>query len=166
MALGDISVADPAGQHFPPARTFRTEAGATTINAGEPCKIGGTGNNYVIPLADGDPEISADVVVGVASSTSDETAALDGTVNVLLPLPGVVFRCAATTPGNIDTDAELLAILNDRVTFDLAASIYTVDENEGDNADHGLRIIGGDIVNGTLDFLFMQEASVTDGTLP
>lgn len=166
MALGDITIVDPAGQKFPSARPFRTEAAATNILAGEPVKIGGTGNNYVIPLATGEPEISADATVGVASSTSTETAALDGTVDILLALPGVVFRCAATTPANIDTDAELLAILNDRVTFDLTTGVYTVDENEGDNADHGLRIIAGDIVNGTLDFIFSQEGTFLDGTLP
>jgi hypothetical protein len=166
MALGDISVVDPAGQKFPSARTFRTEAAGTTINAGEPCKIGGTGNNYVVPLGDGEPEPSADVVAGVASTTSTETASADGVVDVILPLPGVVFRCSVTTPANMDTDAELLAILNDRVTFDLAGGVYTVDENEGDNADHGLRIIAGDIVNGTVDFFFMQEGTIFDGTLP
>ena len=162
MALADITIVDPAGQKFPPARQFRTESGGTTINAGEPCKVGGTGNNYVVPLGDGEPEISADVVVGVASTTSTETASADGVVDVLLALPGVVFRCDATTPANIDTDAELLAILNDRVTFDLTAGVYTVDEDEGDDADHGLRIIGGDIVNGTLDFFFRSSGTSTN----
>lgn len=160
MALNDVKIVGPAGHTDPPSFQYRMEAGSTVANPGEPLKLGGTGGNYVVVLTDGEPEISADVVVGIAASLSDQTAGADGVVDVFSPLSGLIYRCDATTPANIDTDAELLLLLNDRVTFDLAAGVYTVDENEGDDADHGLRIIGGDIVNGTLDFFIRHSGTV------
>jgi len=138
---------------------FATEAAGTAIVVGDPVKIGGTGNNYVIPLEDGEPEISADVVAGVAASDSNHTASLDGSIQVYLPNPGTVFSGKATTPANVDTAAELTAILNDRVTFDLTGTVYTVDENEGDNSDHGLRIVGGNISTGDIYFVFRQSGT-------
>lgn len=155
MAFNDITVVYPAGQNQVPSHTFRTEAAATAILLGEPVKIGGTGNNYVVPLGNGEPIIATDIVAGVAATDGTHTATADGVVDVMMPLPGVVFRCKATTPANIDTDAKLLALLNDRVTFDLGAGVYTVDENEGDGATHGIRMIGGNIVTGDIDFVFL-----------
>lgn len=161
MALNDITLHLPA-QGTVPSIPFATEAAATAILVGEPVKLGGTGGNYVIPLANGDPEISADVVAGVAASASNHTASADGEIQVYVPFAGAVFSCKANTPGNIDTPAELKAILNDRVTFDLGSGIYTVDENEGDDADHGLRIVGGNINTGDIYFVFRQSGTFTN----
>lgn len=145
-------------------RTYRVEAGAAgSIDVGEPVKIGGTGNNYVALIATGDPEIATDRMVGVAARLSTDTAAADGTVDVWCVTPNItVMTAAATTPANIDTDAELLAILNDSVTFDVTAGVFTIDEDEGDDPDvHGLMIVGGDINNGTLDFVLKDGASIS-----
>ena len=151
MAKADVLIVDAGGANVTPTRTYRTEAGATAILAGEPVKIGGTGSNYVIPLATAEPT-NAVPMVGIAQDDSDQTASADGTVEVYLVTPGLtVLRAAATTPGNVDTDAELLAILNDQVAFDLIAGVYTIDEDQGTAATNGLIIQGGDVVNGTLD---------------
>ena len=162
MAKNDLQVVDVAGRNVTPVRVFRTEANATAILVGEPVKIGGTGLNYVIPLATGDPEIGTDRMVGIAASNSSQTASADGTVEVYIPVAGsTVMRGKVTTPGNMDTDAELLAILNDSVAFDLAGGIFTVDENEGDDPDvHGLIIVDGNIDNGTVDFMLKNGASI------
>lgn len=162
MALGDISVVKPLGANLPSSFTFKTEAGSTAINAGEPVKIGGTGSNYVVVLTNGEPEISADVMVGVAASNSTHTASADGEVDVTVATPGLLFTCKATTPANIDTEAELLAVLNDRVTFDLSGGTYTVDENEGDDSDHGLRIVSGDVTTGDIHFIIRQSGCFTN----
>lgn len=162
MAKADVKIVDAGGVGVTPSRVFRTEAAATDILVGEPVKIGGTGNNYVIPLATGDPEIGTDRMVGIAASNSSHTASADGTIEVYIPIPGVtLMECAATTAANIDTDAKLLALLNDSVTFDLASSTYTVDENEGDDIDvHGLLLVDGDVDNGTLQFVLKDGASI------
>lgn len=156
MARNDVTQYLP-GESYVASIPMKTQAAGTDIFVGEPVKLSG---NYVIPLADGDPEISADVVAGIAASDSNHTASADGTIQVYLPSDSVVWACNATTPANMDTVAELTGILNDRVTFDLTGSTYTVDENEGDNSDHGLRIVGGDISTGTVYFVIRQSGTM------
>lgn len=158
MAANDILLFNPNGLNQPASITFKTEANGTDILVGEPVQIGGTGGNFVIPLADGEPTTS-ELMLGVAASNSTHTASANGEVEVVLALPGVVFEAMATTPANIDTEAKLLAILNDRVAFDLANGVYTVDENEGDDSAHGLRIVGGDISTGKLYFVVRESAT-------
>lgn len=163
MAKNDVKIVDAGGANVVPTRTFKTEANATAIKVGEPVKIGGTGNNYVIPLATGDPEIGTDRMVGIAASASTQTASADGEVEVYVVTPGVtVMRAKATTAANVDTAAELLAILNDSVTFDLTSTVYTVDEDEGDDIDvHGLLIVGGNVDEQTIDFVLKSGASIS-----
>ena len=119
---------------------------------------GAEGGNYVIHLATGDPEIGTDIVVGVAASDSTETSTVNGTVDVYMPLEGIVWRGKATTPSNL---AE--GIIFDTVTFDYTSLSYTVDENEGtDENVHGLRILDYDTDNGTVDFIIKSEATILD----
>lgn len=158
MALGDITVWGPGGENLPPSYRYRTEAGSTAINAGEPVVIGGTGSNYVAVLADGTPT-TTNLMTGVATSTSTHTASANGVVDVCLALPGVVFKAKAKSAATIDTDAELLAVLNDRVVLDLTAGSYTVDVAAGDAATNGIRILGGDIVTGDVFFTVMVEST-------
>ena len=161
MSLNNITL-HAAVEGDVPSIPFATEANSTAILIGEPVKIGGTGNNFVIPLGNGEPEISADVVAGIAASNSNHTTTANGEIQVFTPVPGSVWKCKATTPANMDTVAELTSILNDRVTFDLTGAVYTVDENEGDDPDHGLRIVGGDISTGFVYFVFRQSGTFTN----
>jgi hypothetical protein len=163
MAKNDVRIVDAGGANVTPVRTFKTEAAGTAIKVGEPVKIGGTGSNYVVPLATGDPEIGTDRMVGIAASASTQTASADGVVDVYIPIPGVtVMRAKATTAANVDTDAEILALLNDSVTFDLASGVYTIDEDEGDDIDvHGLLIVGGNADEKTLDVVLKSGASLS-----
>lgn len=125
-----------------------TTSSSTQILAGEPVKLSAAGGNVVVKLAAGDPEIGTDVVFGIAASDDTATAAADGEVEVYAPLPGIIYRCKATTPANL---AE--GIRYDTVTFDLTNTTYTVDEDEGTDEDvHGLRIVDFDATNGTVDF--------------
>ncbi len=61
-----------------------------------------------------------------------------------------VIRGKAKTAGNIDTDAELLAILRDLTLFDLTGTTYTIDDTASANTA-GLQIVNGNITKGTLD---------------
>lgn len=144
MARGDVRIKDDMGRPLPTIE-WQTEAGATDIYAGEPVKLKTAGSPYVIPLATGEPVIGTTTqVIGIAATDSTHTSSADGVVQVYATLPGVIYECAATTSTNADTASELNALVGDRVAFDLASSTYTVDENEGDAADHGLQIVGGD----------------------
>ena len=125
-----------------------TTSSSTQILVGEPVKLSAAGGNHVVKLADGDPEIGKNIVFGIAASDDTATATADGEVEVYAPLPGIIYRCKATTPANL---AE--GIRYDTVTFDLTGTTYTVDEDEGsDEKVHGLRIVDFDATNGTVDF--------------
>lgn len=158
MAKLDVQVVNPSGYAQAPTLPYRTDdrttsSAAGVILPGEPVKK--SNSNFGIQLATGDPEIGTDLMLGIAATTSTETSTVEGVVDLYQILPGLVFQCKATTVGNIDTDAELKAVLNNSVAFDLTASAYTVDEDETDDPDvHGLIIIDGDIIAGTLDFIF------------
>jgi len=160
MAKNDIEIVDSAGLSRLPVKTLKvddyTTSGGTQILAGEPVKISGAeGGNYAIQLADGEPAIGTDIVLGIAASNDSATSTVDGTVDVYMPVPGAVYRAKATTPGNLAD-----GILLDTVTFDLAAGVFTVDENEGTDEDvHGLRIIDFDTRTGTVDFEFKINAT-------
>jgi hypothetical protein len=135
----------------------RTNSSDTVIYPGEPVKIlADEGGNYAGHLATGDPELGTDIVLGIAKSQSTETDTADGEVEVYLPLPGVIWSCAAHTPTNLAT-----GILLDCVTFDLANGVYTVDENEGSDEDvHGLRIMDYNTETGEVYFTFKNEVTL------
>lgn len=160
MAKGDVKIIDTGGRTSVPTKTFavqdRTSSSDTIIYAGDPVKLSAESGNYVIHLATGDPEIATDMVVGIAASNSTETSAADGTVEVYLALPGLIYRCAATTPDNLAA-----GILYDTVTFDFTTPTYTVDENEGSDENvHGLRIMDYDTTLGTVDFIIKGNATI------
>jgi hypothetical protein len=148
-----------------PARTYlaedRTTSSVTaTMKVGEPVKVGGTGSNFVKPLATGDPEVGTDEFVGVVCRESDETSTLDGDVEVITCVPvRTVLRAKATTSTNVDTQTELDGLLNDWVCGDVTASsgtngVFTIDEDEAtDPNGHGFKIVDGDIIAYTLDVI-------------
>jgi hypothetical protein len=157
MAKNDVKIVDTGGYSNVPTRTFlvddRTTSSDTQIFAGEPVKLS---TNFAAHLATGDPEIGTDVVIGIAASDSTETSTADGTVEVYMPLPGVVYRCKAHTSTNL-----AVGIVLDTVTFDLTGTTYTVNEDEGtDENVHGLRILGYDATAGTVDFTINPRCTI------
>lgn len=146
-----------AGNMLPASFTFRTEAGATAILAGEPVKIGGTGTNYVVPIADAEPTTTV-LMMGIAASSSTHTASVGGTVEVILATPEIVWEAKAKTASTVDTDAKILALLNDVVPFDLTTGSFTVDVAAA-AATNGLRILGGDPSRGVVYFNILTQGS-------
>lgn len=146
-------------KHGLTVQRFRTEANVTVgIAGGDAIKAAtGTGTNYASLCLDGDPEQGTDMFAGVSKAGGTETAAANGVLDVELVVPGTIMECKANTVTNVDTDAKLLGILFDCVTFDrsaaTAAGVLTVDENEGTDPDvHGLMIFDGRITDGMLFF--------------
>lgn len=145
---------------LPPALEYATEANATAIYAGEPVKIGGTGNNFVVPSADAEPLVAAVTFAGIAATNSTQTATANGVVSVFLPLPGIVWGCKAKSAAAIDTAAELLALRNLNILFDLTSGTYTVDTAaSATSADNGLKVVGGDTTNGIVYFTIRQSCT-------
>lgn len=166
MAVNDIKVL----KHGGPIREYRTEDRSVsglsaTIKPGEPVKVGGTGNNFVTLLADGDPAAGTDEFVGIAFEESDEgdTAAgtSHGNVRVCTIIPvETVLRGDANTSTNMDTAAELNGIIGDWVTFNYDSTNFTINEDETSDPNvHGLKIIDGDINDGTLDVIVSGQAT-------
>lgn len=166
MALNDVRIVDDAGVVYEIWQVQdRTSSSApTTLKPGEPVKQAADGSPYVIAVGDGDPEIGTDLFVGICTSVSTETTTADGVVTVAVPTPGVTeFEVKATTSTNVDTQAEIDALVGDCVTFDRTGSTsytFTLDEDEGnDNNVHGCLITGGDPVRQTLTFKIKTQAS-------
>lgn len=158
MARGDVRVVGNAA--VTPAFKFAVEdrTASTTvavIQPGEPVEAGGTGNNFALPIVNGEPvQAQSTRFIGPGKTVSTETATLDGYMEVDCVIPMcTILECRVTTPANVDTQAEFDAIQNDTVCFDAAAinasrdtTPFTIDEDEGDDPnDHGLVIIGWDI---------------------
>jgi hypothetical protein len=163
MAIGDISIARKPYDTIP-TMTFQTAASATAIAAGEPLKFSAAGAVDVIHLVDGDLTIGTDTqFVGISATTSTHTAGAAGLVDVYMPLPGIVYEMAATTAGNVDTAAEILALQNDRVTMDLAGGVFTLDENAADGVTNAFYIVGGDADTGKLLFTVRLDATYLSG---
>lgn len=166
MAANDIKVLNSAYG----TRQFPTEANVDLgLAGGDAVKLAGTGANYATIILDGDPEQGTDIFLGVTKNDGSQTATANGVVDVEIVGPGSVLQGKMNTPANADTAAELLGIIGDYVTFDrsaaTAAGILTIDENEGsDNDVHGLFILGGDIVKGTLD-VFCAQANIWRGAV-
>lgn len=158
MSVADITIVSPGGQHFPPSMRFKTEAASTAILVGEPVAIGGTGTNFVAVLADAKPITSDASFAGVAATTSTHTASANGVVDVLIPVTGLVYACKAKTASTFDTEAEILAVLNDNVYLDLTAGVYTVDiANASAGGTGAFRIVGGDPSSQTV-YMVMHTA--------
>lgn len=136
----------------------RTASSVTAaINPGEPLKRITNTDQYVQPLATGDPEHGTDIFLGVATSVSTEGSTTNGVVDYELCGPGTQLRGFATTAANINTQAKLIAIRHDFVAMDVTALTgtngdFTIDEDEGDDSNvHGFMIVDADIVKGKVD---------------
>jgi hypothetical protein len=161
MSVNDIQVIKDAG---PVRKIFVASGAVASISAGEPIK---KSTNAAILCATGDPEVGTDEMLGIASASSTETAAADGNVTYWSLLPGqTTLRGKATTAANVDTAAELAGLIGDWVAFDLTGAVFTIDEDETDDPNvHGLKIIDGDIVRGTLDVLVHSMATEAGTTI-
>lgn len=140
-------------------KSLLTEANVDVgLEAGDVVKRGGTGGNFAVHIQDGDPEGGTDIFLGVTKSGATNTASANGVIMVELVGPGSRLAAAATSATNINTAAKLLAIRMDFVCFDRSADTVagtvTIDEDEGDDPNvHGLFILDGDIIKGTLEVM-------------
>lgn len=168
MSLGDLAIV--AGASSSPSLPFRvddrtTSSAAATIKAGEPVKQSNA--NFVLLCATGDPEQGTDAFVGLAKNESTETSTAEGTVDVEVVTPYISrIRGKATTPANINSDANLKGVLLDAVSLDLTAGVFTIDEDETDDPNvHGFVIVDGDIEKGTLDVYVKPLATLFGNAL-
>lgn len=163
MSRLDISTVGINGGNQP----RRVAASATRFYAGEPLNSiltlssGAANVNTVVVLTDTKPRVATDSFQGIAAV--DATVNSSGTVIahktfVTVPIPQVTrIRGKAKVAANVDTDAELLAILFDAVDFDLTTAVYTIDDTAASNAS-GLQIMDGNTAKSTLDVVVDTRA--------
>lgn len=147
-----------------PTITYQTDAGDGVMEKGMLMKFKSNGSPYATPLVTGDLTIETDVaIIGLAASDSTHTASADGTIEIYLPLPGIIYRGYATTAANVDTQAEIDALCGDRVGIDVSATTsagdWTVDEDEGETQALAFQIVGGNPNDKTLDFIIRSGAT-------
>lgn len=156
MARLDISTVGIDGGNQP----RRVAASATRFYAGEPMNNlstytnGAASVNTAVVLTDTKPRVGTDNFIGIAAVDAQITSAAVVTAHktyVTVPIPQVTrIRGRGKTAANVDTDAELLLILNDYLDFDLTAAVYTIDDTAASNAS-GLMCVDGNPAKSTLD---------------
>jgi len=119
--MADFTYRGVVGGGEPEQREFAVASGAAaSIAIGDIVEIA---NGYAAVSADGGMA-AGNLLTGLAISTSTDTAAADGVVNVLYSTSGLIVEGLATTAGNLVT-----AVLFDKVSLDVAAGVQKVDEN-------------------------------------
>jgi len=158
MAKNDIKSWKSRSQLDP--TEFQTEAGSTAFYAGEPVKLKAAGSPYAIVCVDGDLTIGTDpVFLGFAATDSTHTASADGVVKVYVPREGDIWRAKAKTSTTVDTQAEINALVGDRVVLDLTSTTWTVDAGAGDNAANAFYILGGNPTTAEVYFAVRSDAT-------
>lgn len=139
-------------------RVANVAANATTIYPGEPV-AGVLGTVTVIAMATNKPVVGTDYLMGIASSTSTQTASVAGTVKYKPLVPGVVYIASAKVAADVDTQAKYDALVNKRVLIDLTGGVYTM--LSADGATSGCVIEPLDIVEhpGKIAFSFRNNLS-------
>ena len=139
MAIGDIQIFDEAAFGYPGSQKLNVASGAVaSINAGEPVAVA-LGAAVVTALATNKPVVGTDFLAGVAETTSDDTAALAGTVQVLKLVSGVSYLISPKVAATFDTQAKYDALVGSRVLLDLTAGVYTI--LAADGATYGCVIL-------------------------
>lgn len=158
MALGDITILEQNSEMGRGARLYNA-ATPTVINAGEPVArtLGGV---TVTPAATSAGQVGTDYIVGIAATTSTNTATAVGVVNVYPLTSGTTYLISPKTAASWDTQAEYDALVGKRVTIDLTSSSYTL--NATDASGNGCVVMPLDIAKYPGKVAFAFRAALSD----
>lgn len=139
-----------------------------SIFPGTPTKLSATSRGTagtVIPMVDTDGTTSQ-VFTGIAKSQSSETATVAGSVQLIMPLPGLVYSAKAKSATGANTQAKINALLYGRFIFDLTGTIglgltgaWTIDTVAGDGANNCIVVVGGEFQTNTVYFIYQVRGS-------
>ncbi len=142
-----FGIVNPASEAFSYKRAVASGA-AASIDRGTPTKESSTA---VEIMADGEGT-TAEQFSGLAKSVSTDTAAVAGTVELYLPLPGLIYVGSPKVAGAANTEAEILALCGKRIVLDLTGSDWTVDAAAVDGIGNSVVIVGGNPNEDTVYF--------------
>jgi hypothetical protein len=132
MAIGNITLYENSNspkmagtlKYKVTANSVGASGAVSRIAPGEPVtKVAGAAG--VLAAANNAPTTTLRIV-GVAMSTSTETASVDGTVDVIPATNGQIFMIAPKVAASWDTQAEYNALVGARVLIDNTAGVYTL----------------------------------------
>jgi hypothetical protein len=128
MALGDITLYK-SGANTGSLGSIRHQVAAggspPAINAGE--LVSKTlGNQYVITNPSSGQAVATNFLAGVSTSTSTETASLDGFVDVAPIDAGTIWLIAPAVAATWNTQAKYNALVGARVLIQKVNGVYTI----------------------------------------
>jgi len=155
-----IEIHDSPYSAVPTMKCQVAAGAAATIAIGTPVKKSGTATQYVVPCVDGDLTIATDqTFMGFAASTSTDTAAADGVLEVYIPLTGIVYKGKAKTASLANTQTEIDAMVGDAYVLDLTTGDWTIDTAAGDAAANAFYVVGGNPLNSEVFFMVRSDAT-------
>lgn len=137
MAIGNIQPFENASANkldgglpfYVAANSTGADGTVSRIQPGEPVtKVAGAAG--VLAAATNAPTTTLRIV-GVASSVSNETASVAGTVNVIPASPGQIWLISPDVAASWDTQAEYNALCGARVLIKNTAGVYTILASDG-----------------------------------
>ena len=159
----DIIILNQLSPNYAVASVLVSAGAVGTIVAGSPTKAAtvvsaATWYGDVIPMVDADGT-TAQRFGGIAASTSTDTVAAAGAVDLYLPYPGIMYAGKALLSTTFDTQAEVTANFGKGVFFDLTAAVWTVDVAATAAAVNCLIIVGGDYRTQTVWFNYKANGT-------
>lgn len=153
--------------------TWLVAAGtAASIDRGTPTKRvdidAATATGTVKIMADGDGNVTGNTLAGsgtfagLAKSVSSETASVAGSVEVWMPVPGMLYRGFAKSATAADTQSEINVLMGKRVLFDLTSTDWTVDTAAADALTNCVVIVGGIPSSSEILFMYSPKGTVLD----
>lgn len=136
MAIGNIQPLESSNAKMTGALKYKVTANSvgsngsvSRIQPGEPVtKVAGAAG--VLAAATNAPTTTLRIV-GVATSVSNETASVDGTVDVAPATAGQLYLITPNSLTAWDTQAEYNALCGARVLIDNTAGVYTILASDG-----------------------------------
>lgn len=166
MALGDFTVLEQFTSGGRGGRLYNVAAG-TAIYAGDPVMVRALGSTVVEPALTSTPVVGTDYYVGIATTSSTNTASAAGTVYVVPLNNGITYLGNPDVAATWDTQAEYDALVGKRVLIKNSVSVtatptsgtYTV--LASDSANNGCVVQALDVAKypGKVAIAFRAAAS-------
>jgi hypothetical protein len=118
---GSIQPVESSNGNYDGAVKFAVASGTTSSILPGDLVVKAAGAAYVTKGADNNPTTTARVV-GVATSTSTETASAVGTVEVIVAKPGQLWMANIDVSTDIDTQAKYNALIGSRTVMEYDAN--------------------------------------------
>lgn len=158
MAVNDILFVNQTSFGPNGSLSFIVAAGATAINVGEPVMIT-LGATSVAVMTTNKPVVSTDYLVGVAVSTSTQTASAAGVVKVQPIFNGQIWSISPNVASTWNTQAKYNALVGHRVLIDLTSSSYTLLSTDG--STYGCVVMPKDVTSDTNEIYFSFRGGVS-----